>query len=67
MIAVLLATALWLAPTDTPAYPDPNPGGGYTDLLPNFATNGDGSRMQCTPTFNYCWPDTSGLPTYQEG
>lgn len=64
---MLMASVLGFAPLDTPSYPDPSPGGGYTNLLPTYVTNGDGTRWQCTPTMNYCMPDSSGLPSYLEG
>ena len=64
LAALLLAAVVPLSP----AQPEPTPpGGGYTDLLPTYIVSGDGTRMQCTPTYNYCWPDTSGRPTYREG
>ena len=55
---IALAATVWLSPAPVP---DPNP---YTDLLPTYVTNGDGTRMQCSPTANYCWPDNTGLPSY---
>ena len=58
LTAIALAATVWLSPA-----PDPNPYGD-TDLLPTYVTNGDGSRMQCSPTANYCWPDNTGLPSY---
>lgn len=66
MIATVLAltTVIALSPsnpyTPDPAYPTPS-------LIPNYVTNGDGTRMQCTPNLNQCWPDTTGLPSYLTG
>jgi len=63
VITTLLATLTFTlspAPDPTPSYPTPT-------LLPNYVTNGDGSRMQCTPNLSQCWRDTTGLPSYLTG
>ena len=67
MIAALLASlTIPLAPLTpfTPA-PDPQPGYGSVNLLPNYTVNGDGSRMQCAPYGGQCWRDDTGLPSYE--
>lgn len=62
---VITLLAAWFA-LSPPIQPDPSPN--YGDiLLPSYVVNGDGTRMQCSPTANYCWPDTSGLPSYLQG
>lgn len=50
----LLTVVLLLGPSNTP---DP----GLPTIpppLPTQIVNGDGSRMNCTPTYSYCWPAT---------
>lgn len=64
MITLMLTTVFAM----TPAYPDPDPTPppAYGDILqlPTYMVNADGSRMQCSPAADYCWPDSSGLPSY---
>lgn len=62
--ALLVGLLLPLFPVPAPPpFPDPD----YTSLLPRYVTNGDGTRMQCTPSLNQCWPDSTGLPSYLPG
>ena len=49
LVSALIALAPATAPP-TPVIP-PSPG---------YITNGDGSRMMCTPDYSYCWPDPTG-------
>lgn len=60
VIVFLLSAVFALSPTPVP---DPNPYGDVS-LLPTYVTRGDGTRLQCSPTADYCWPDTTGLPSY---
>lgn len=61
MITLLTLLALSpLNPYPDPPYPTPS-------LIPNYTTNGDGTRMQCTPGLTQCWTDTTGLPSYLAG
>ncbi len=56
----LLAATLILAPVPAPPpppYPTPSP-------VPNFLTQGDGTRIVCAPTGGYCWPGNDSLPSY---
>jgi hypothetical protein len=66
LTTVLAAITFTLSPSSP--YPDPNPpvapNQPGVQLLPTYATNGDGTRMQCTPSTSYCWRDTTGLPSY---
>ena len=64
MTHALLAITFLLSPTFTP---DPPPYYSRPVLIPTYVTNGDGTRMQCTPGAIYCWPDTTGLPSYLGG
>jgi hypothetical protein len=62
MIALIAAILIPLSPTPVP---DPPPYfGSDIVLLPTYETNGDGTRMQCTPTQSFCWPSADGLPSY---
>jgi hypothetical protein len=63
MTHAVLALTILLGPTftpDPPPYPQPV-------LIPTYVTNGDGTRMSCTPGTTYCWQDTTGLPSYLDG
>lgn len=48
----------------SPSTPYPDPTYPTPSLIPNYITNGDGTRLQCTPSLNQCWRDTTGLPSY---
>jgi len=67
LVNALTAITIILSPSAP--YPDPAPA--PTDpsiqLLPTYTTNGNGTRMQCSPTSSFCWPDTTGLPSYLTG
>jgi hypothetical protein len=55
MTASILAVIIMLSPGNTaPSTPEIPP------PLPTYVTNGDGSRMNCTPNYQSCWPDTTG-------
>lgn len=64
LTTLLAASTFALSPSTpydpTPTYPTPS-------LIPNYVTNGDGTRMQCTPNLSNCWRDTTGLPSYLTG
>lgn len=47
---MLMASLIALCPQDDHGLPTPPP------PLPGQIVNGDGTRMNCTPTMNYCWP-----------
>ncbi|QDH91862.1 hypothetical protein SEA_PHRAPPUCCINO_187 [Mycobacterium phage Phrappuccino] len=47
LLAVLIALSPDNTAPPTPEIPPP---------LPTYIVNGDGSRMNCTPTYSYCWP-----------
>ena len=61
LVAASLILGPYYGPDPTPGFQDPN------NLSPTYITNGDGTRIQCTPTANACWTDTSGLPSYLQG
>lgn len=48
-IAVICLPYATASPS-TPGLPTPPP------PLPTQVTNGDGTRMNCTPNYQYCWP-----------
>jgi len=47
--------------------PDPSQPGPGVNLMPNYITNGDGTRWQCTPNLAQCQPSRDGLPSYLTG
>lgn len=48
MITLLVAAWL-LGPTPDPGLPTPPP------ALPTYVVQGDGTRLDCTPNYTYCW------------
>lgn len=58
-MTTLFALLIALAPGDdaiappTPVLPPP---------LPTYIVNGDGGRMNCTPGYEYCWPQSAIPP-----
>lgn len=49
---IILITAAWvLLPPIDPGTPTPPP------PLPTQVVNGDGTRLNCTPNYTYCWPE----------
>lgn len=63
-LTTLLAASMFALSPSTPYDPSPYP---TPSLIPNYTTNGDGTRMQCTPNLYQCWRDTTGLPSYLTG
>lgn len=54
MIGLLAVLVLAPSPSPDPAVPD----------YPTYITQGDGTRVTCTPSGSYCWQYTEGLPSY---
>lgn len=53
-MTALLTVLIMLSPGNTaPPTPEIPP-------MPTYISNGDGSRLICTPTASYCWPDPTG-------
>lgn len=51
-----LAVLIALSPATAPPTPEIPP-------MPTYISGGDGSRVICTPTGSYCWPDpTAPVP-----
>lgn len=59
MIALIASLMIPLAPGMP--YPDPpvDPGG-RVEPLPNYLTQGDGTRLVCAN--GYCWPSNDSMP-----
>jgi len=65
MITLMLTTLFAFSPAPAP---DPDlPYGSGVNLTPSYTVQGDGTRLQCSPTANTCWRDTTGLPSYLQG
>jgi hypothetical protein len=64
---LMVAVMFGLSPSGPYPDPVPFPNDPPVQLLPTYTTNADGTRMQCTPALTYCWPDTTGLPSYLTG
>ena len=65
LVLVGLALAVWITSVNAgvcKAEPDTNPATTPPlPPLPTYIVNGDGSRMDCTPNYQYCWPEHMGL------
>ena len=49
MVIAWLAALVLMYPSDDSGLPTPPP------ALPIQVVNGDGTRMNCAPTLDYCW------------
>lgn len=61
-MTTLISLIIMLSPGNT-APPTPE----IPPPLPTYQTNGDGSRMTCTPNFASCWPDPNGPSVWGHG